>query len=98
MSLVNKKIEVISNATESNCSSNPYNGKILMAAVTPNNPRKAGNKPTKQPGHAPPSKPPNTPKAVNPDSLFRCLSSLNFAMIRLIFRATKKATSKVNMR
>ena len=74
----------------------PYNGKTLKLAVTPNNPKNAGNNPTKHPGQAPPKTPIKTPKLVNPFSpLLILFNSLNFKTIKLIFTATKEAINKL---
>ena len=94
--LVSKFVDIISNIAENAWISIPYNGKFPNVAVTPNNPKKAGNNPAKQPGHAPPISPKNAPTPVIPECLFTSLYSLNFIIIKFIFKATKKPTNKVN--
>lgn len=65
---------------------------MLSEAVIPNNPKNAGNNPTKHPGQAPPRNPPKTPRNVKLLSLlFRSLNSLDLIIMRLIFTAIKPA-------
>ena len=69
---------------------------MLNDAATPNNPKKAGNNPTKHTGHAPPSRPVKLPIKVNPCPLFIFLYSLNFSHIKLIFIPTRTAINILN--
>lgn len=83
----------MSNRIENIFISRPNKGNIETEAEIPNNPKKAGNKPTKQPGHAPPKSPVKTPPIVKPPSL--TLSCLIFIKIKFMFKATKKAIRTV---
>ena len=71
-------MDIVKRITEPIKISNPKNGKLLNEAVTPNNPRNAGNNQTKQLGQAPPRRPPNTPIKPKLDVLFTPFNSLNF--------------------
>ena len=94
-SLVNKYDEMINNPTDTIWISNPYNGKLPKEAVIPNNPKTAGNNPTKHPGHAPPNTPPKAPRAVNPDPLFNCLRVLILVYDKFTLAATSKETKRL---
>ena len=78
-------MEIVNKTTDANRISNPNKGRVLSDAVTPNNPRNAGNNPTKQLGHAPPKSPPNIPRKPKPLTLFSDFNFLTLLYIRFMF-------------
>ena len=68
--------DMISRIIDPKSISKPKNGKLDNDAVMPNNPSKAGNKPTKQLGHAPPKRPPKIPMKPKLPAFFKFFKSL----------------------